>query len=296
MYILNLAISDMIYLMVLFAESCAIRISDTWLQSDIMCNFFALFLRLSVGLSPYFVAVLSIQRYTVTVNPFHVRVSSQPTWRVTVATICGVWIVAALFALPSALSGCLHLICLFERCHIYYKRIALFELLVSCVIPLCVIAFSYIMTARHLMKSAQPISEQTQNPQLNTRKNTATIVLGLTVVFLISYVPYHVWWTYVMFNIFSLSVEYFVDKFDYTYIFSTYLLLLNSCFNPVALCCTSLAFRRQFKRYLTCCCKANPTASNIELTRRNWVCSHCHYFIQSQVSYMLYKSSSSVVK
>jgi hypothetical protein len=125
------------------------------------------------------------------------------------------------------------------------------------------------MTARHLVKSAQPISEETQNPQMNTRKNTATIVLGLTVVFLISYVPYHVWWTYLVFNTFSLLDENFVDKLDYTYMFSTCLLLLNSCLNPVALFCTSLALRRQFKRYITFFCKANPTASNIELSRRN---------------------------
>jgi Leucine-rich repeat (LRR) protein len=100
MYILNLGISGMIYLMVYFADSCATIISDTWLQSDITCNFFTFCSLLSVGLSAYSVAVFSIQRYRVTVNPFHVRDSSQPTWRVTVATICEVWIVAALFALP----------------------------------------------------------------------------------------------------------------------------------------------------------------------------------------------------
>jgi galanin receptor 1 len=113
------------------------------------------------------------------------------------------------------------------------------------------------MTAIHLHNSDQPISEETQNPQMNSRKNTAKIVLGLIVVFLISYVPHHVLWTYNYFNIFSLS-EHCVDKLEYTYIFSKCLLLLNSCLNPVALCCTSLAFRRQFKRYLTCCCKQIP--------------------------------------
>jgi hypothetical protein len=48
------------------------------------------------------------------------------------------------------------------------------------------------MTARHLVESSRSISEGTQNPQLKTRRNTAQIVVGLTVVFLISYVPYHV--------------------------------------------------------------------------------------------------------
>jgi hypothetical protein len=133
------------------------------------------------------------------VNPFHVRVSSQPTWRFTVATICAVWILAAFFALPSALSWyfCKTLVFRFIS---YYQHVFVFELLVSCVLPLCLIAFSYIMTAHHLVKSAQPIFEETQNSQLNTRKNTAKIVVGLTVVFLISYVPYHILWTYIISN------------------------------------------------------------------------------------------------
>jgi hypothetical protein len=272
MYILNLAISDIIYLMVHFAESCANIISDTWLEVQITCKFFPFCQRLSVGLSAYSVAVLSIQRYRVKVNPFHVLVSSQQTWRVTAATICGVWIVAALFALPSALSGHLCTKCIIVKCMYYYRRVAVFELLVSCILPLCVIAFSYIMTAHHLLNSAQPISDETQNPQLNTRKNTAKIVVGLTVVFLISYVPYHGYWTFIVSNEKWNSREAIRNKdyyLQYTYLVLTSLLFINPCLNPVALFCTSLAFRRQFKCYLTCRCKANSPLSNLELTRRN---------------------------
>jgi hypothetical protein len=271
MYFLNLAISDMIYLMVHFAESCANTISYKWLQGEITCKFFPFCRRLSVGLSAYSVAVYSIQRYRVTVNPFHVRVSSQQMCRVTMATICGVWIVAAVFALPSILSW--HL-CqeLFFNSITYYQNVVIFELLVSCVLPLCVIAFSYIMTARHLMKSAQPIFKETQIPQLNKRKNTAKIVVGLTVVFLISYVPYHVLWTYIISKETGYSAETIPQKeyyLQYTYLALTCLLLINPCFNPVALFCTSLAFRRQFNRYLICRCKANSPLTNLELTTRN---------------------------
>jgi hypothetical protein len=110
------------------------------------------------------------------VNEFQVRVSSQPTRRVTVATICGVWIVAALFAIPSALSKytCKNLKNL--KYITYYRHVVIFELVVSCVLPLCVIAVTYIMTAHYLFESSQSISEGTQNPQLNTRRNTAKIV------------------------------------------------------------------------------------------------------------------------
>ena len=276
-YILNLAISDIFYLTVLFSEACANRISDTWLQGDFMCTFLPFCSLLSVCLSAYSIAVLSIQRYRVTVNAIHVRVSSPPTWRVSAAKICGVWIVAALVAVPSALSKyqCEQFAVLI---HITYLQLLVsFELLVSCVLPLCVIAFTYIMTARHLVESSHSISEGTQNPQLKTRRNTAKIVVGLTFVFLISYVPYHAFWTYVnctrQVRIFSTKCTEFSiysnNELRYTYQISTCFLLINSCLNPVALFCTSSPLRQHFKRYLTCFCKTNYRSTDLELRRRN---------------------------
>jgi hypothetical protein len=208
------------------------------------------------------------------VNPLHVRFSSQPTWRATGVTICGVWIVAALFAVPAASLQCFKSLFLWRSK--YYERFIIFQLLVSCVLPFGAIAFSYIMIARHLLKSSSSLSEGTQNSRLETRKSTAKFVLGLTVVFLISYVPYHVLRMYVCF---SLNVDNSLLKIlervlrvytldDIKSILKPFL-SINPCLNPEALCCTSLAFRRQFKRYLTCCCKAKSPPNNLELTRRN---------------------------
>lgn len=87
-FILNLAISDITYLIARFFEALAkqnIRnVALRWLYVQVLS-----FL-LSVGLSASSVAVPSIQRYNVTVNPFHNRLSSQPAWRVTEDTICSV--------------------------------------------------------------------------------------------------------------------------------------------------------------------------------------------------------------
>jgi hypothetical protein len=111
---------------------------------------------------------LSNQRYRVTVNSFHVRVSSQSTLCITVARVCGVWIVAALFTVASALSIylCNESIVLVRKAHC--KLVIMFELLVSCVLPLCVVVFTYVMTTRHFVESSRSVSEGTQNPQLNT--------------------------------------------------------------------------------------------------------------------------------
>jgi hypothetical protein len=208
------------------------------------------------------------------VNPFQVLVSSPPTWRVTVSTICGVWIVAALFAVPSALSKYLCEGLVLRRKN-YYQLVVIFELLVSCVLPLCVIAFTYVMTARHLVQSSRSISEGPQNPQLETRRNTAKIVVGLAFVFVISSVPYHAFCTYFIYSedFFFINITDILHdldyKFQYTLLISNGLLLINSCLNPVALFCTSSPFRQHLKRYLTCFCKTNFSPTDFELTRRN---------------------------
>jgi len=96
MYILNLAVSDVIFVTVLFFEAYENKISESWLYNDFTCRFLPFFRRVSVCLPAYSVAVLSIQQYTVTVNQFYVHDSSKPTWRGIVATIFGMWFVAAL--------------------------------------------------------------------------------------------------------------------------------------------------------------------------------------------------------
>ena len=276
MYILNLAVSDIIMLTLSFFFECGKSIHGFWPPDGILCGFLPFYARMVVGLTTYSIAVFSIQQYRVTVNPLQGLVSSQPKWRSPVATIFGVWIVAALIALPSVRAQ--YLFCnstLLWRTN-YYKLLSIFHLIVSCVLPLIVIAFSYTMTARHLLGSSRPISEGTQNPQLNTRRNTALVLLGLTVVFIISYVPFHIYETYACF---SINLDVPTDKFkelidmvtilDDILTLQEYLSSINSCLNPVALFCTSLAFRRHFKRYLTCCCNTNSPPTEVELTNTN---------------------------
>jgi hypothetical protein len=230
---------------------------------------------MAFGLTAYSVAVLSFQRYRVTVNPLHVRVSSQPTWCGTGAIICGVWIVAAFSAIPAARSPYWCVTSLLIRLQNIYQHVILFQILVCFFLPLCVIAFSYIMTARHLVKSSTFLSEEAQNPQLNTRKDTAKVLLGLTVVFVISYVPFHIFEIYLfstlnlenLIPIFRGEIGWYVSV-HYTVVVVRYFILFNPCLNPVALFYTSLAFRRHFKRYLTCCCKTKSPPTDFELTGR----------------------------
>jgi hypothetical protein len=113
------------------------------------------------------------------------------------------------------------------------------------------------MTSRHLLKRLYSLTE-THNARQNTRKNTAKVVLGLTVVFLFSYLPFRIFKMYLILSInFEKSNIEFVKELtgveSLVNIMSILdvLLSMNSCLNPVALFITSLAFRTHLKRYLT---------------------------------------------
>jgi hypothetical protein len=101
MYILNLAISDIIFLSVLF--SLAVPGFVIWQSGDIMCIFFSFCRRMSALLTAYSIAVLSIQRYMVTVYPLQVRVfSSQHGLLLGLQFVeCGLWLYYSQFFLFS---------------------------------------------------------------------------------------------------------------------------------------------------------------------------------------------------
>ena len=256
MYFLNLGVSDLILLTQTFLfNTLGLPIFTTWDNNYIVLLVSQFFYHMAVGLTAYSVAVLSFQRYRVTVKSLQVRVSSQTSWHATVATICGVWIVAALLAVPRNLVCGIYGLVIRWEFEKYFRFTSLFELLLLCIIPLCVITFSYCLTSCHLVRNSFYISGMAQNTQIKKRRNAAKVVLGLAIVFAISYVPSHFLLTFR-----SFYYRTILREFDW-YSFVVHLreicdcfLCLNSCLNPVAVFCTSLAFRMHLKRYLTRCC------------------------------------------
>jgi hypothetical protein len=263
MYIFNLAIGDVIILSFLFFITLADYASITLLYRDIFFVFFTYFYSFSVDLKAYSVTLLNILRYRITANPSRVSFFSQMTWCVAGAKLWKVWFVAALFALTTNLG----LVFNMEYDTLFDKYGGLFEQLLSCVLPVSVMVIYYTMTECLHMERSCFVSEGTQNPQMNIRTTTAKVVWGINVVFLISYVPHYVLSTY---SIFNIRGKYSVMPCNTSFMleFSNFLLLANSCLNPVSVLCSDRAFRKHLKRYLTCCCKTNTPPTDLKLTRK----------------------------
>ncbi|XP_069694837.1 uncharacterized protein [Periplaneta americana] len=258
-YIFTLAISDFLSLTMHVLNSFQDSLSELWNFSEFLCKIFAFIYQSSIGSSPYFIAVLSIQRYQVIARPLQNKIHPTRTRTVTAITIVGIWILASLFAIPHVIS--LHVdemgMCTSFSAWKYYEKVVIFELLVICILPLCVIIFMYGITALYLIRSTNVKSGVIHN-QGNVRRNAARMMLSLAIVFVVSFLPSYALWTFIVVNLSKVTIKMF-----YVYTVSSYLLLFNSCFNPLALYWSSSLYRSYFKRYLfRCCTNEYPVSRN----------------------------------
>jgi hypothetical protein len=252
-YILNLAVGDLLSLMMNLPLYQAIVLSQNWVLAQFLCKM-AVFLRpLSIGVCGFSITVLSVQRYYATLGSL--RLSTRLT---AFKIILAVWIIAICCALPSVFSVHVdhNMMCTSDNIE-YCRMIDLVHLLTFCVIPLCVIAAMYVMTARQLMITARRMQKEAK-----ACKTLAKVVLGLTVVFFVSFVTYHVLWSVILWEIIPFDFE-----MTYVLFISSCLLVFNSCFNPVAPYCTSVTFRKQIQHYLLGCFRREKSGSGMKTNR-----------------------------
>jgi Leucine-rich repeat (LRR) protein len=244
-YILNLAVGDLFSLTMNLPLYQAMVLSEYWVLGEFLCKLAVFFRPLSIGVSGFSVTILSVQRYFATLGSL--RLSTRLT---TIMIILAVWVIAICCALPSAFSVRVdhNMICTSDYVD-YYRMVDLFHLLAFCAMPLCVIVTMHVMTARQLIMNARRMQGDAK-----TCKTLAKVVLGLATVFFISFVPYHVLWTVILWEIVPIGLET-----TYVVFASSCLLVLNSCFNPISLYCTSVTFRRQFERYFLALCRRAKT-------------------------------------
>ena len=91
--------------------------------------------------------------------------------------------------------------------------------------------------------------------QMESRKKVARLVLSFVVVFVVCWLPRHVWYFWFNFDPAEYNMFWHVFK-----IVAYCLSFVNSCVNPLALYFLSRQFRRYYDRYLFCCCRHPPAA------------------------------------
>ncbi|XP_069703996.1 uncharacterized protein [Periplaneta americana] len=113
-------------------------------------------------------------------------------------------------------------------------------------IALCVITLLNVRTARLLKQSAKEMPGGTQLSAAQGREKVANMVVVLTLVFSVSYVP-----NFLLRVLFAWAVLEHDSDFTFFVSFASFcLFFLNSCFNPIALLSISIPIRDLFLKYI----------------------------------------------
>ena len=254
--VLNLAIGDMLYVLVSAPFHAEHEVHHCWQFGLVMCKLSNGMQVLSQGVCVYSLMAGSIERYCAITRPVGDNSTMSPHLK-TSLVVTMIWVVSLALSIPiMKIASMPTSVSCFYLPH--FSRTALihetFRFIVMYVIPLITITFFYTKMSRTLILSTSRFSGERQPgaaPQLNTRRRVAIMLLTIAIFFGISWLPY---FAYAMW--FQYSFDYRKPSHNtIAHVFRQVrfiLAFLNTCFNPVVVYALSTSYRRALVHTLRC--------------------------------------------
>ena len=273
-FVVSLSIGDMLLLLCSVPFAGSLYTITSWPFGQALCKFNEYMQTFSLGVSVFTLTALSGDRYIAIVHPMSKHMG-KPTV-VTTVTVIVIWWLALILAIPDGYTSTVEYFPTFfdsEKkvaiCSVYPKMDvefpqwypkahSMFRFVIFFLIPLLIIGVFYISMARILVSSSREIPcetiknsimNQQQKRQVEARLKVAKIVLSFVIIFIICWLPRHIYLLFFHYSPAEYNMFWHVFKitgFCLTYIYS--------CVNPYALYFLSSQFRRHYNRYLFCCC------------------------------------------
>ncbi|XP_053845270.1 galanin receptor type 1 [Vidua macroura] len=248
-FILNLSIADLAYLLFCIPFQSTVYVLPTWVLGAFICKFIHYFFTISMLVSIFTLSAMSVDRYVAIV---HSRRSS--ALRVPRNAMLGVGLIWALsFAMASPVA---HHQRIFHReasnqtfCWEFWPNPRHKKVYVICtfifgyLLPLLLISFCYAKVLNHLHKKLKNMSKKSEA----SKKKTAQTVLVVVVVFGISWLPHHVIHLWAEFGVFPLTQASFLFR-----VTAHCLAYSNSSVNPIIYAFLSENFRKAYKQVFKC--------------------------------------------
>ncbi|XP_013379732.2 neuromedin-B receptor-like [Lingula anatina] len=182
--IVSMAVGDLILILISVPFTAAVYAFPHWLFGNFVCKLNAFLQTVSLGVSIFTLSVLSLEKHNAIINPFKYHRGTM--FHRTVFITALVWAFATVLAIPDAISYYTFHIpdednsTFRSFCYPYpvswprwYSRFHVtFHALVYYLVPLSLIAYSYIKMAQHLLKSTH--SDNLWDFQKNPNKNGNT--------------------------------------------------------------------------------------------------------------------------
>ncbi|KAF7704345.1 hypothetical protein HF521_021417, partial [Silurus meridionalis] len=263
-YLLNLTVSDLLYLASLPVWLQYIFNGDNWIYSEWACKICGFLLYDNIYISIGFLCCISIDRYLAVVYPL--RFSALRTMKAAALVSAVVWIkelAVGIFIFQHkelSIDKTNHSVC-FEHYPMqeWEKPINYYRFLVGFLFPLLILSVSYFRVLRAVGKSAG-----TQTAQKKRIRSLVTITI---IIFLVCFSPYHI---FLLVRTVMETDCSFVEKIFFYYHFSLLLTSFNCVADPALYCFVSESVQNSIQQaveactHVSCCCSKCGSSYNTD--------------------------------
>lgn len=269
-FILCLSAGDIMVIVGTIPFISLIYTLESWPFGTFICKLSEFMRDLSIGVTSLSLMVLSIDRYlaiAMALKQLNLSIRSKKSAYITSGIV---WILAILIAIPGGYNS--HVIEIkpsnttvirvcypfpLEWIDWYPKIMVMTKFVLLYVVPLIFISISYAMLARHLLMTKKRAKETgvptpaNYRNQLKSRAKVAKLVLVFVAIFVISFLPNHLFMLWFYYT-YPRSMENYNGWWHFLKISGYVLSFANSCTNPCVLYLSSGRFRAYYRAYLCC--------------------------------------------
>ncbi|KAG8511148.1 Galanin receptor type 3, partial [Galemys pyrenaicus] len=250
LFILNLAVADLCFILCCVPFQAAIYTLDAWLFGALVCKAVHLLIYLTMYASSFTLAAVSVDRYLAVRHPLRSRALRTP--RNARAAVGLVWLLAALFSAPylsyygTVRYGALELcVPAWEDARRRALDVATFA--AGYLLPVAVVSVAYGRTLRFLWAAVGPAGAAAAEARRRATGRAGRAMLAVAALYALCWGPHHALILCFWFGRFAFSPATYACRLA-----SHCLAYANSCLNPLVYALASRHFRARFRRLWPC--------------------------------------------
>ncbi|XP_060569217.1 G-protein coupled receptor 83-like [Ruditapes philippinarum] len=257
-FIANLAVSDLLLIVLNVPFNIAKDLMREWLFGDALCRIMNMSLIMSCYASTLTLTVIALDRHRVLLYPLRPRIMKSGG----MVVVSLIWLVSVCLALPFAIySKPLKIDWLythFTRCMPNYPSpkieqcLTIITIILQYFIPLTVIGVTYGRIVRRIWERTDlgAVTAYQHACRSKHKKKSIKMLMIVVIVFAICWMPL---------NLYHLLTDVHPDieafNYDTTAFFVCHWIALSStCYNPFIYCWLNEAFRAEIRAVFRCCC------------------------------------------
>ncbi|XP_072512143.1 galanin receptor type 3 [Notamacropus eugenii] len=251
LFILNLAVADLCFLVFCVPFQAVIYTLDSWPFGTFACKAVHLLIYLTMYASSFTLAAVSVDRYLAICHPLHSRSlrTAQNAW----VTIGLIWLLALLFLGPYfsyywTVQYRRLVLCVPGWEDEHCQALDLVTFAVGYLLPVAVVSLAYARSLCFLRVTVDPRSPASQ-ARCQAKARAGRTMLAVAALFGLCWLPHHVVILYFWFGHFPFNWSTYACRLA-----SHCLSYANSCLNPLIYTLASKHFRKRFHHLCPACC------------------------------------------